>query len=75
MMSSYFARAEALAIEKQTLFFIDEIDSISLSRSGHDKNAGASRRVNTYLLSKIQGIINKIVALQKLQSFQMFPQI
>ena len=69
MLREYFHRAEKLAEEKQTVLFIDEIDGICRARTDTENDSG-SRRLKTYMFSKIQGFIKRYFPTFNLRAFR-----
>jgi len=55
ILQKYFEVAEDLARTKPVVLFIDEIDSICLSRKEDGGDSGTSRRVANLLMTKISG--------------------
>ena len=55
MLQKYFWAAEELSMAGPVVLFIDEIDSICLSRRDDGSDGGTSRRVTNLLMTKISG--------------------
>ena len=55
MLQKYFEAAEELSMARPVVVFIDEIDSICLSRRDDGGDGGTSRRVTNLLMIKISG--------------------
>ena len=55
MLQKYFEAAEELSITKHVVIFVDEIDSICMSRRDDESDSGTSRRVTNLLTTKISG--------------------
>ena len=55
MIDKYFEAAEELSLNRPVIVFIDEIDSICLSRRDDGEDGGTSRRVTNLLMTKISG--------------------
>ena len=55
MIDKYFEAAEELSLNRPVIVFIDEIDSICLSRRDDGKDGVTSRQVTNLLMTKISG--------------------